>query len=94
LKKGIIVFDIEKEQNRLNKKVKILNIVLFTIIKLIIAYCLVTYLEYGLFIVIGYILYALENIANLQYINSREINLQINILHERINKIKELKNNN
>jgi hypothetical protein len=94
LKKGIIVFDIEKEQNRLNKKVKILNIVLFTIIKLIIVYCLVTYLEYGLFIVIGYILYALENIANLQYINSREINLQINILHERINKIKELKNNN
>ncbi|MDY0051984.1 MAG: hypothetical protein RBR65_05520 [Aliarcobacter sp.] len=88
------MFDIEKEQNRLNKKVKILNIVLFTIIKLIIAYCLVTYLEYGLFIVIGYILYALENIANLQYINSREINLQINILHERINKIKELKNNN
>lgn len=87
------MFDIEKEQNRLNKKVKILNIVLFTIIKLIIAYCLVTYLEYGLFIVIGYILYALENIANLQYVNSREINLQINILHERIDKIKELKSN-
>ncbi len=87
------MFDIEKEQNRLNKKVKILNIVLFTIIKLIIAYCLVIYLEYGLFIVIGYILYALENIANLQYVNSREINLQINILHERIDKIKELKSN-
>ncbi len=87
------MFDIEKEQNRLNKKIKILNIVLFTIIKLIIAYCLVTYLEYGLFIVIGYILYALENIANLQYVNSREINLQINILHERIDKIKELKSN-
>ena len=87
------MFDIEKEQNRLNKKIKILNIVLFTIIKLIIAYCLVTYLEYGLFIVIGYILYALENIANLQYVNSREINLQINILHERIDKIKGLKSN-
>lgn len=87
------MFDIEKEQNRLNKKVKILNIVLFTIIKLIIAYCLVIYLEYGLFIVIGYILYALENIANLQYVNSREINLQINILHERIDKIKGLKSN-
>ena len=82
------MFDIEKEQNRLNKKVKILNIVLFTIIKLIIAYCLVIYLEYGLFIVIGYILYALENIANLQYVNSREINLQINILHQSLLKKK------
>lgn len=55
--------------------------------KLAIAYALITYVELGIYIVIGYILYALETTAGLQFINSKEIDLQLNILNQRVEKL-------
>jgi len=84
---------LEEEEERidgLRKNKTMLNFV-WVPIKLAIAYVLITYIDYGLFIVIGYILFALENYTGLQYINSQEVNLQLNVLHQ---KIKELEGNN
>jgi len=55
-----------------------------TVVKLAIAYALITYVDFGIFIVIGYIFYAIGNISSLQFINSQEIDLQLNILNQRI----------
>ena len=52
-----------------------------------IAYALMTYVDFGVFIVIGYILYALENSTGIQFINSQEMDLQFNVLHQRINEL-------
>lgn len=73
------------------KRRSILNIV-FTLIKLLIAYALISYIDYGLFIVIGYLLYSLENTMGLQFINSQEIDLQLNMLNQRINELENDRN--
>ena len=49
-----------------------------------IAYFLVTYIEYGIFIVIGYVLYALEAHSALQYINSQETDYHLNKLYSKV----------
>lgn len=77
----------EVEQQKIQgyrKNRYVLNVV-FTVVKLAIAYSLIVYTNYGLFIVIGYLLYALENTRGIQFINSQEINLQLNIIHQKIN---------
>ena len=79
----------EEEQQRINdyrKTKKILNITWATA-KLAVAYVLITYIDFGIFFVIGYILYAIENFSGLQFINSQEIDLQLNVLHQRINEL-------
>jgi len=60
---------------------------LFAILKLVIAYGLITYIDFGLFIVIGYIFYALESASAIQFINSQETNLQLNVLNQRLSEI-------
>ena len=50
------MFEIEKQQIETYKKLKTFNVLLFTIIKLVIAYLLITYLEYGIFVVLAYLL--------------------------------------
>ena len=78
--------DVQQKLQEHRKNRSILNIV-FTAIKLTLAYALITYTDFGIFIVIGYILYALENNSGIQFINSQEIDLQLNILHQRINEL-------
>ena len=81
------MFEEEKEKvEDFRKKRKVMNI-LWVVIKLVIAYVLITYLDYGILIVVGYILYALESYKGLQFINTQETDLQLNILQQRINKL-------
>lgn len=82
------MFEIEKQQIEKYKKAKNFNIFLFTTIKVISAYFLITYLSFGIFIVLAYIFYTLENITTHQFINSQESNLQINILYQNIEELK------
>jgi len=79
----------EAEQQKIidfRKQRSILNIV-FTTIKLLLSYALITYIDYGLFIVVGYVLYSLEKAISLQFINSQEIDLQLNIIHQKLNEL-------
>lgn len=86
----------EEEKQRISdyrKTRKILNIV-WVGVKLTIAFALISYIDYGMFIVMGYILYALENNSGIQFINSQETDLQLNILHQRINQLENKDNEN
>mgnify|MGYP000293257676 CR=1 FL=1 len=82
------MFEMEKQQIEKYKKTKNFSIFLFTIIKLVSTYFLITYLEFGIFIVLAYIFYSLEHITSYQFINSQESNLQINILYQNIEELK------
>ena len=49
-------------------------VLLFTFIKAIIACGLVYYFEYGLYVVIAYLIYSLESISSFQNLNREEAN--------------------
>lgn len=85
------MFEIEKQQIENYKKTKYFNIFLYTTIKVVSAYFLITYLSFGIFIVLAYIFYTLENITIHQFINSQESNLHINILYQNIEELKRSK---
>lgn len=58
-----------------------------TTISLLIAYGLITYIDFGLYIVLGYIFYSIHNINGLQLINADETNQQLNILHQKAHEL-------
>ena len=82
------MFEIERQQIEKYKKSKNFNIFLFSTIKVVSAYFLITYLSFGIFIVLAYIFYTLENITTHQFINSQESNFHINILYQNIEELK------
>jgi len=86
------MFGMEKQKIENYKKTKNSNIFLFGKIKLVSAYFLITYLSFGIFIVLAYIFYSLERIASYQFINLQESNLHINILYQNIEELKKDKN--
>ena len=86
------MFGMEKQKIENYKKTKNSNIFLFGTIKLVSAYFLITYLSFGIFIVLAYIFYLLERIASYQFINLQESNLHINILYQNIEELKKDKN--
>ena len=68
------------------KQVKWIFIFAWVPIKLYVAYILIENLEYGLYIVIGYILFSLENISGLLLINSQESNHHFSTLYNKLDK--------
>ena len=66
--------------------------VFITAISLLVAYGLITYVDYGLYVVLGYIFYSIQNIKGLQLINADETNQQLNILHQKIHELSTKKN--
>jgi len=58
-----------------------------TLIKVAVAIALIEYVEYGLYIVLGYLLYVIEDLSGLAFINRNEANLELNNLHQRIDTI-------
>ncbi len=66
---------------------KVLFDILWVALKLAIAFALIEFLDYGIYIVIGYILYSVESCSSLLFINSQEVDLQLNAIHQRINDI-------
>ena len=51
-------------------------------IKLGIAYAVYTYLEFGWFLIIAYVLFCLGEQSNRQFINAQEANIALNDLHK------------
>ena len=51
-------------------------------IKLDIAYAVYTYLEFGWFLIIAYVLFCLGEQSNRQFINAQEANIALNDLHK------------
>ena len=57
--------------------------VLFSALKIGVAYAVITYFDYGLLVVIGYLLYSVESIAVRQFVNAHETNYHLNVLHQK-----------
>ena len=74
------------------KKVKPYLNLFITGISLLVAYGLITYIDYGLYIVLGYIFYSIQNTKGLQLINADETNIQLNILHTKIRELSTKQN--
>jgi len=81
------MFESEAQKVSDYRKARVKLSIVLVVIKLVIAYLVIEYIDFGLYIVIGYILYSLENLSGLQMINSQETNLQFNILRQRIEEL-------
>lgn len=69
------MFEEEKQKISDYRKTRNMLNIVWVAVKLTISFALITYFDFGIFIVIGYILYALENTSGLQFINTQEIDL-------------------
>jgi hypothetical protein len=78
------MFSIQEEKIKKMKDAKLFSIFLWSSIKIAISIALIIYIDFGLYIVIGYIIYALENSTHSKHINNSELDLQLNILHQKI----------
>ncbi len=58
---------------------------LWALIKLLVSGAIVWYFEYGIYVVLGYLLYSLEKAAGFQYLNSQETNFALNEFNQALN---------
>lgn len=78
------------EQEQQIKKLldaKLFSVALWATAKIVVAIALIMYFEFGLYVVIGYILYALESSMHLKHINNQQIDLQLNIIHQKLDEL-------
>ena len=81
------MFEYQKTKIREYRNRKVLFDVFWVALKLAIAFVLIEFVDYGTYVVIGYILYSVHCCSSLLFINSQEADLQLNIIHQRINDI-------
>jgi len=78
------MFSVQQENIKKLKDSKLFSVFLWSVIKIAISIALIIYIEFGLYIVIGYIIYTLEHSTHSKHINNSELDLQLNILHQKI----------
>lgn len=61
--------------------------IMWATVKIAIAILLMAYTEFGVYIVIGYILYKIEYSSGLQFLNTQEIELELNTIKQNISVI-------
>lgn len=81
------MFESQQSKIEQSKKMKIYNDLIWTGLKIVVAVPLIYFFDYGIYIVIGYLLYSLESNSSRAYINSEEANLHLNTFNERISKL-------
>ena len=80
-----------EEKIKMDKKLRIFFLCVWVPIKIAIAYFLIESYDFGIYIVIGYILFELESISGLNHINRNEIQLMFNNLERK--RIENLQDN-
>lgn len=78
------------EQEQQIKKLldaKLFSVALWSTAKIVVAIALIMYFEFGLYVVIGYILYVLESSMHLKHINNQQLDLQLNIIHQKLDEL-------
>jgi len=75
------MFSVQQENIKKFKDGKFFSVFLWSAIKIAISTALLIYTDFGLYVVIGYIIYVLENSTHSKHINNSELDLQLNILH-------------
>lgn len=74
---------VEKALLEQYRSLSVATTLVFAAVKFGVAYALITYFEYGLFVVVGYLLYSAESLAVRQFINAHETNYQLNVLNHK-----------
>ncbi|SNY43815.1 hypothetical protein SAMN06297280_0652 [Arsukibacterium tuosuense] len=78
------------EQEQQIKKLldaKFFSIAFWSALKISVAVFLIIYFDFGLYVVIGYIIYALESSIHSKHINDQQIDLQLNIIHRKLDEL-------
>ena len=73
--------DIERERIEQFKNKKSFTILMWFLLKLILASVVIFYFEYGIFLIVGYLLYVIESKSWHEYLNIQETNYHINKLY-------------
>lgn len=78
-----------EQEQRIKKLLdaKFFSIAIWSAIKIAAAVFLIMYFEYGLYIVIGYVIYSLETLVHSKHINNQQIELQLNIVHRKLDEL-------
>ncbi len=85
------MYDVSAEAEKL-KESKNFNIFFWASIKIIIASILIYYFEFGIYIVIGYILFFIVNDSYYSLLNVKEGNVQFNKLYNKKASIEDCEN--
>jgi len=73
--------DIERERIEQFKSKKSFTILMWFLLKLIVASGIIFYFEYGIYLIVGYLLYVIESKSWYEYLNTQETNYHINKLY-------------
>lgn len=74
------------------KKSKNFSVSLWVTVKLVISCFLMYYFEYGIYIVIGYILFSIENTGFYHILNNKEADIHFNSLYAKKASIEDIDN--
>ena len=81
------MFSEQEQQIKKLLDAKFFSIAVWSAIKIAAAVFLIKYFEYGLYVVIGYIIYALESSMHLKHINNQQVDLQLNIIRRKLDEL-------
>ncbi|MEN3157712.1 hypothetical protein ABC502_04925 [Alkalimonas sp. NCh-2] len=81
------MFSEQEQQIKKLLDAKFFSIALWSVIKVAVAVFLIMYFEYGLYVVIGYIIYILESSMHTKHINNQQVELQLNIIHRKLDEL-------
>ncbi len=80
------MFDVMMDKIEDYKKIKLLSYFTWLPLKLFIAYILIENVDFGLYIVLGYILFSLERQSSMQFINANEANYHFAAINNKLDK--------
>jgi hypothetical protein len=78
------MFTEQQEKIKRLKEAKLFSVSLWSALKAAIAIPLMIYIDFGIYIVIGYLIFVMEHSAHGRHLNNQELDLQLNILHQKI----------
>ncbi len=79
--------EIPSFQSQIDKEVRWVALIFWGSIKFVIAYLIIENIEYGLYIVVGYLLFSSENQQIFQHLNVKEGNYHFSMLYNKLESI-------
>lgn len=68
---------------------RLFSVIMWSSIKILIATALVYYFSFGIYLVIGYLIFAIESAIHDKHLNNQQIDLQLNIIHQKLDELSE-----
>ena len=81
------MFEVQKQQIDDYRENLTLKVLLWVLVKLALSFVIIQYVDYGVYIVIGYLLYDIDMQSSMIFINSQEVDLHLNMINQRMDAI-------